>query len=176
MSLLPTSENALSRCLFQLYICNITKPSRDITERYGSIMEPLQSIYGAITECYIIEPLYNLAECYRTLRSIAGRYGTLQKRCGLLRSIAQPLHYIMEPLQKILILPTRPVMHSSAACASCTMPTANESTYSPDGTLHPHHFSPLSHQSLAVTFTLNLTLTPRTILIPLPPLASIPQA
>jgi len=39
-------------------------------------------------------------------------------------------------------------MHSSAACASCAMSTADKSSYSAVGTLHPYHVSPLTHRFL----------------------------
>jgi len=66
-------------------------------------------------------------------------------------------------------------MHSSAACASCAMSTADKSSYSAAG-MHACHISPLTHWSLTITFTLTLTLTLLTLLIPLQPLASILQA
>jgi len=34
-------------------------------------------------------------------------------------------------------------MHSSAACASCAMSTADKSSYSAAGMLHTQHISPL---------------------------------
>ena len=37
------------------------------------------------------------------------------------------------------------IMHSSAACASCAMSTADESSYSAASTLNPYHISPLTH-------------------------------
>jgi len=55
-------------------------------------------------------------------------------------------------------------IHSSAVCASCAMSTTNDCSYSAVGTLHLYHFSPLTHRSLIVTFTLTLTLL--TILMP----------
>jgi len=38
------------------------------------------------------------------------------------------------------------------------MSTADKSSYSAAGTLHPYHFSPLIHRCLTLTFTLTLTL------------------
>jgi len=71
-------------------------------------------------------------------------------------------------------LTSRQGMHSSTACASCAISTADKSSYSSVGTLHPYHISPLTHRSLTVTFTITLTLL--TILIPLQLPASILQA
>ena len=65
-------------------------------------------------------------------------------------------------------------IHSSTACASGAMSTADNCSYSVVGTLHPYYFSPLTHRSLTLTFTLTLTLL--TIIIPLQPPASIVQA
>jgi len=59
-------------------------------------------------------------------------------------------------------------MHSSTACASCAMSTADKSSYSAAGTLHPYHFSPLTYRSLSLTLL--------TVLIPLQPPAGILQA
>ena len=36
-------------------------------------------------------------------------------------------------------LPPRQIMDSPAVCASCAMPTADESNHSAAGTLHPHN-------------------------------------
>jgi len=58
----------------------------------------------------------------------------------------------------IIIIITQQRMHSSAACASCAMSTADKSNYSAAGTLHPYHISPLTHWSLTITFTITLTL------------------
>jgi len=44
-------------------------------------------------------------------------------------------------------------MHSSVVCASCAMSTAHN-CYSATGTLHPYHFSTLTHRSLTVTLNL----------------------
>ena len=52
-------------------------------------------------------------------------------------------------------------------CASCAMSTADKSSYSAAGTLHPYHISPLTHQSLTITFTITLTLL--AVLVPLQP-------
>ena len=64
-------------------------------------------------------------------------------------------------------------MLSCAACASCTMSTADKSSYSAAGTLYPYHISPLTYRSLTIAFTLTLTLL--AILIPLQLPASILQ-
>jgi len=64
-------------------------------------------------------------------------------------------------------------MHSSAACASSALSTANKSSYSAIGTLHAYHISPLAHQSLrslSIAFMLTLTL----LTIPLQPPANRP--
>jgi len=77
-------------------------------------------------------------------------------------------------LGRVHHFPSWQKMHSCAACASCAMSTADKSSYSAMGTLHPYHdtnISPLTHRSLTVTFTLTLTLL--TILISLQPPASI---
>jgi len=39
-------------------------------------------------------------------------------------------------------------MYSSIGCASCAMSTADKSSYSAAGTLHPYHFSPLTADTL----------------------------
>jgi len=50
---------------------NITEALRDVTERNGSVMEPVQNVagrYGRVTE-----PLRNVADRYEALRGVAGR-------------------------------------------------------------------------------------------------------
>jgi len=123
--------------------------------------------------CVLAVQCTTLENRYGMLCNVTVHYGSVTEHY---RSIMEPLCYVTGLLRKILILPIQHRMHSSTACASCTMPTADESSYSANGTLHPHHFSPLTHQSLTLTFTLNLTQTPFNILIPIPPLDGTLQA
>jgi len=58
--------------------------------------------------------------------------------------------------QSVLLPLTAENAHLPAVHASCAMYTADKSSYSAEGTLHPYHFSPLTHQSLTITFTLNV--------------------
>jgi len=75
-------------------------------------------------------------------------------------------------LRRACRYPSLQRMHSSTACASCAMSTADKSSCSSAGTLHPY-ISPLTHQSLTITFTIALALL--TILIQLQQPAGILQ-
>jgi len=96
----------------------------------------LQTRYGSVMERYenITEPLWNVAEHYGTLQSVAGRCGTLwnvtealqivterygsvtgplrgvtdvlQKRYRALWSVTEPLRNVTKLLRKISILPS----------------------------------------------------------------------
>jgi len=149
-------ECTLSLCVLTVLCAMLQNHYRmlwHITERYRSIAEPLQNVvecykhYGVLLDA--TERYKSVVDCYRMLRE---RHGGVT------------LCYVMEPLWKILILPIWHRMHSCTACASCTMPTADESHYSANGMLHSHHSSPLTHQSLTLTFSLNLTPIPLTAL------------
>jgi len=105
---------------------NVTEPLQNVTEYYGKLRE----YYGTLQKCYgmsqsLYRMLWSVAENNRALQDVIEHYKSVADHYGTLRSC-----YIMEALQKISILPIRPRMHSSAACASCTMPTADESSYS----------------------------------------------
>jgi len=119
---------------------------------YGSIMGSLLSHCGM--PCCIMKH-------YGVLWDITEHYKSVADVMGSLRS-----HYITEPLCEISILPIRHRMYSSAACTRCTI--ADEFNYSAAGTLLPHHCSPSTHRSLSIIFTVNLTLTTLTVLIPPP--------
>jgi len=135
----------------------------------------VQNHYGMLQNVMVHHS--TLQSRYRTLQSVMECYGGLQdaveSTADRYRAITLCYGTVMENIDFSI----RPRMHSSAAYASCTSATADESSYSADGTLHPHHFSPLTHRSIILTFTLNLT--PLTVLIPLlplPPPAGILQA
>ena len=86
----------------------------------------------------VTELLQDVTESYGAVTELCR---PLRKHCGLLQNVTQVL---WNPYGKYRFYPhgpecTRPIR------ASCTMPTADEFSYSADGTLHSHYFSPLSH-------------------------------
>ena len=81
-------------------------------------------------------------------------YGALQSRYEMLWSVMEHYGTLRERHEAVTLHQLCPYG------TECTHPlhVADEFSYSADSTLHPHHFSPLTHRSLTRTFTLNLTL------------------
>jgi len=82
-------------------MCNVTKLLRNVTGRYGSVMELLQSVrpiwnvierYGNVADHYVT--LQNVTQRYRALQDVMERYGSVvealrgvAERYGTLRSV-----------------------------------------------------------------------------------------
>jgi len=112
---------------------NVTEVLRNVMKHYGTtvkctecyrrVTEPLQNVVGvteALWKCYrtlwnVTGPLRNtvwsVTEHYGALQDVTGRYRTLKEALwiitGRYKSITEPLHYVIEQLQKISILPIR---------------------------------------------------------------------
>jgi len=100
---------------------------RNATEVLQKHYRAWQSHYGSITGHYRMS-----RSCYWTLRSVTEHYRVLQDVTEGYRSIVNHYRTLWEhcgePLRTISILPIQHRMYSSAACASCTMSTAGESS------------------------------------------------
>ena len=88
---------------------------------------------------------------------------SLAQNCGFLSLEGNAISAQQSNFWRPRHLPSQQRMQSSPVCASCAMSTADKYSHLAAGMLQPYHFSPLTHWSITLTFTLTLI----TLVIPL---------
>jgi len=133
-------------------------------EPLRSVKEALQSHCGTLREVTealrdVLEGYGSVMGCYGTLWSVVRRYRMLWKHYRTLRKAIEVLQIITERYgtitENIDFCAYRHRMHSSTACATCTMSTVDEFSQSADGTLHPHHTWPTTPNDTICVHTPN---------------------